>query len=193
MLQRQKITLETPGMVLFDPATLAAFIEEQQITATDLLQYFNDYPQMGDAAIRQGCLLPIYTIPTWDYELVFNDTGTISTPAHLVDGVLEVVLPLKISSGILIVTDLFGIMDFDLDYYLNFPPPEERLGLDAEVRLQAGNHAVRVVKFIDRQDADIEHRACGYEFLLQPVASLPAMAGIDIDAIPYAIDGLMQE
>lgn len=192
MLQRQKITLETPGMVLFDPATLAAFIEEQQITATDLLQYFNDNPQAGDAAIRQGCLLPIYTIPAWDYELVFNETGTLTTPAHLVDAVLEVVLPLKISSGTLIVTDLFGIMEFDLDYYLNFPPPEERLGLDAEIRLQAGNYAVRIAKFIDRQDTDLEHRACGYEFLLQPVASLPAMAGIDIDDIAYAIEGLMQ-
>jgi len=192
MLQRQKITLETPGMVLFDPAILAAFIEEQQITATDLLQYFNDYPQVGDAAIRQGCLLPIYTIPTWDYELVFNDTGSLATPPRLIDAVLEVVLPLKISSGTLIVTDLFGIMEFDLDYYLNFPPPEERLGLDAEIRLQAGNYAVRIAKFIDRQDTDLEHRACGYEFLLQPVAGLPAMAGIDIDDIAYAIEGLMQ-
>lgn len=192
MLQRQNITLETPGMVLFDPATLAAFIMEQQITATDLLQYFNDNSQAGDAAIRQGCLLPVYTIPAWDYELVFNDTGTLATPAHLVDAVLEVVLPLKISSGTLIVTDLFGIMEFDLDYYLNFPPPEKRLGLDAEIRLQAGNYAVRIAKFIDRQDGDLEHRVCGYEFLLQPVASLPAMAGIDIDDIAYAIEGLMQ-
>lgn len=191
MLQRQKITLETPGMVLFDPATLTAFIDQQQIKATDLLQYFNDYPEVGDAAIRQGYLLPIYTIPMWDYQLVFNDTDTISTPVHLIDAVLDVVLPLKITSGTLIVTDLFGIMEFDLDYYLNFPPPEERLGLDAEVRLEAGNHAVRVVKFIDRQDSDPEHRACGYEFLLQKVASLPAMAGIDIDDIPYAIDALM--
>lgn len=188
MLQHQKITLETPGMVLFDPATLAAFIDEQQIKARDLLQYFNDHPEVGDAAIRQGCLLPIYTIPTWDYQLLFNDTDIISTPAHLIDAVLDVVLPLKISSGTLIVTDLFGIMEFDLDYYLHFPPPEERLGLDADVRLEAGNHAVRVVKFMARQDSDLENRACGYEFLLQKVASLPALANIDVDGIPYAMD-----
>ena len=188
MLEQQKIMLQTPGMALFDPATLSRFMAAHGIEATDLLQYFNDHPAVGDAAIRQGCLLPIYTIPAWDYQLVFNDTDAISTPAHLIDAVLDVVLPLTISSGTLIVTDLSGIMAFDLDYYLNFPPPEERLGLDAEVKLEAGNHAVRVVKFMARQDRDLEHRACGYEFLLKKVASLPALAHIDVDAIPYAMD-----
>lgn len=188
MLQHRKIILQTPGMVLFDPATLAAFVAAQQIDATDLLQYFNDYPEVGDAAIMQGCLLPIYTIPMWDYELVFNDEGPATTAAHLIDAVLDVVLPLKVSSGTVIMTDLFGIMDFDLDYYRHFPPLEERMGVDAEFRLEVGNHAVRVLKFIDRQDHDLENRVCGYEFLLRKVASLPAMNDVSVDDIAYAMD-----
>ena len=192
MLQHQNITLEMPGMVLFDPLTLAALIDQRQIKTMDLLQYFNDYPEVGDAAIAQGCLLPIYTIPAWDYQLVFNDGGAFSTQPPLLATVLDVVLPLKITSGTLIAADLSGLMAFDLDYYLHFPPAQERLGMDADVRLAPGNYAVRVAKFIDRQDRDVEHRACGYEFLLRQVASLPAMAEIDIDDIAYAIDGLMQ-
>ena len=188
MLQHRKIILQTPGMVLFDPATLAAFVAEQQIDAIDLLQYFNDDPEVGDAAIKQGCLLPIYTIPMWDYELVFNDEGPASTPAHLIDAVLDVVLPLKVTNGTVIMTDLFGIMDFDLDYYRHFPPLEERMGIDVEFRLEPGNHAVRVLKFIDRQDSDLENRVCGYEFLLKKASSLPSMADISVDDIPYAMD-----
>ncbi|MGK5023136.1 hypothetical protein [Janthinobacterium sp. RB2R34] len=192
MLQHQKITLETPGMVLFDPVTLAAFIEQQQIKAIDLLQYFNDFPAVGNAAIAQGCLLPVYYISPWDYQLVFNDGAAFSTQPPLLDTVLDIVLPLKITSSSLIVTDLFGIMDFDLDYCLNFPPAHERLGVDAQISVAPGNYAVRVAKFIDRQDSDLENRVCGYEFLLQPVASLPAMPDLDIDDIAYDIDGLMQ-
>lgn len=190
MIQRQKIILQTPGMALFDPATLARFVSDHGIEATDLLQHFIDFPELGDAAIAQGCVLPVYSIPMWDYELVFNEAGGIATAPPLVDAVLPALLPLAITSGTLIVTDLFGLMDFDLEYYRHFPPAQERTGVDAAVQLAPGSYAVQVVKFIDRLDADIEHRRCGYEFLLNKVSVLPAVAGFDVDNIPYTIAAL---
>ena len=190
MLEQQKIMLQTPGMALFDPATLARFMAAHGIEATDLLQYFVDFPALGDAAIAHGCLMPIYTIPIWDYTLVFNDGGVIATAPALVDAVLPASLPLAISSGKLIVTDLLGLMDFDVDYYRNFPPARERSGADAEIELAPGNYAVQVATFIDRADPDIENRLCGYEFLLRKVAQLPAMEDIGIDDISYTIEHL---
>lgn len=190
MLQYQKIMLQTPGMALFDPATLAHFLAGHGVEATDLLQHFIDFPCLGDAAIAQGCLLPIYPIPAWDYTLAFNDGGDSATAPALVDAVLPASLPLAITSGRLIVTDLLGLMDFDLVYYLQFPPAQERTGADAEVELAPGNYAVQVLKFIDRADPDVEQRQCGYEFLLRQVAVLPALAGLAIDALDYAIAAL---
>lgn len=190
MIQQQKIILQTPGMALFDPATLARFVSDHGIGATDLLQHFIDFPELGDAAIAEGCVLPVYSIPMWDYELVFNQGGGIATAPALVDAVLPALLPLTITSGTLIVTDLFGLMDFDIEYYRHFPPAQERTGVDAAVQLAPGSYAVQVVKFIDKSSADIEHRRCGYEFLLNKVGVLPAAAGVDIDQFPYAIDGL---
>ena len=60
------------GMVLFDPLVLVNFIQSKGIKDSNLLDYFIQNLEVGNEAINEGIILPVYTIEIWDYEIIVN-------------------------------------------------------------------------------------------------------------------------
>lgn len=193
MISKTKITLNLGGLVLFDPQVLNQFVTDNGITAQDLLQHFNEYPETGSKAISEGIIIPVYTITPWDYTIILNTDETGSIPKKQQLFTTDMPFPLHITGGKLIVSDIYAIMDWKADDYLNFPPKEERIGVDDDFTTAPGLYAVTITGFRDKENPDIEHRDCGYEFLLQKVTILPQVPAIDIDSFNFKVDGFVED
>jgi hypothetical protein len=69
------IMTQTPGLVVFEPVVLADFIVSRHGLAPNVLESFSHNPSLGNEAIAQGCLLPIYSIPAWDYHVRLTEAA----------------------------------------------------------------------------------------------------------------------
>ena len=166
--------LDGQGIVVFDPYLLAAFVQQQQLTETNLFQRFLDDPEIGDEAINRGLILPIYTIPAIDYHIILNDSTTsvvesewkrFTTPAF----------PLAISSGKVVVADIYSIMDWDAEFYLELSldaPQSTQVATDCE----SGYYSVSINGFSERNYVGRGPKNVGYEFMLQKVNTLPIIS-----------------
>ena len=72
MFYKTNVSQNLTGLVLFDPVVLNDFCVKHKIEDTNLLDYFNNNPEVGNEAINKGVLLPIYTIEAWDYTIFIN-------------------------------------------------------------------------------------------------------------------------
>ncbi|QQQ50461.1 hypothetical protein JJQ97_24670 [Pseudomonas syringae] len=119
MKKHSTIELYTPGIVIFDPKVLDDFLKEQKITETNIFEFFLQHENLGRLAIEEGILCPIYQIPENEYSVFLIDT------LRSEHGIYDVKFsypgfPLKVSSGLLIVSDLNSLFDWDPDFFTNY-------------------------------------------------------------------------
>lgn len=172
-MREVKIMVQTPGLVLFDPAVLAEFISRHQVPLPNVLESFSHDPKLGNEAMSTGSLLPVYSIQAWDYHIRVTEANQPSVPA---DWVLfsYPAFVLQVVNGRALVSDIWAILNWDTDLYLNYgsQPIDERYATSNEfkvtesVAVPNGFYQVTLVGFCDNQNPDIEARSCGYEFLL---------------------------
>lgn len=169
-----KIMVQTPGLVLFDPVVLQGFIESHNVPLPNVLESFIDDPAMGNKAISGGYLLPIYSIPAWDYRVLITEDDKPTVPP---EWVLFTTPPfvLQVAGQRLVISDIWAILNWEADTYLQFGnhPVDEKYAAaneftgSAVVMVPNGRYQVTIVGFCDTQNPDVENRKCGYEFLLQ--------------------------
>jgi hypothetical protein len=190
-----KIMLQTPGLALFDPAVLQAFIDEHQVALPNVLQSFIDDPGLGNEAIAEGCLLTVYSIQPWDYHVLITAADKSTVPADWV--LFETpTFVLQIASQRLIAADIWAIMNWDAAAYQQAgPQPIDEKYATANAfkasdlaEVPNGRYQVKIVGFCDLQNPDLENRKCGYEFLLVPNEhAVPGVIGsidnLDLDVV----------
>lgn len=192
MVQKTKISLNLTGLVLFDPVVLNEFVLYNNIKEDNLIDFFIKHPQVGNNAINHGVLLPVYSIEAWDYTII------VKTEEHNVvntDWILfktDLKFPLTVKSCNVIVSDIYSILNWKPDYYLNFPPKEDRVGVDDSFNVPEGNYAVQIEGFRDIKNTKINERECGYEFYFERVNSLPLLENINIDDFNFRVDGVSE-
>ena len=192
MFYKMKISLNMQGMVVFDPLVLDNFVQSKGIKDTNLLDYFIQNPEIGNQAINEGVVLPIYTIEIWDYEIIVNleEESKINPKWKLFKTSLS--FPFRIESENVIISDIYSIMSWNPDYYLNFPPKEKRIGVDDNFTIPKRNYSVDILGFRDSLNPDIENRECGYEFFFKKVSQLSLIENLNIDNINFKVDGISE-
>lgn len=168
-----KIMTQTPGLVVFDPVVLNEFLTSHQVPGPNVLESFSHDPELGNVAISTGCLLPVYSIPAWDYHVRVTEGDKPTVPAEWV--LFEnPAFVLQVSSGRVLVSDIWAILNWEADTYLTYgsQPTDARYAAANEftstepVSVPNGRYQVTLIGFCDAQNSDIETRPCGYEFLL---------------------------
>jgi len=189
MFYKTKISLNMQGMVLFDPLVLDNFVQSKGIKDANLLDYFIRNPEVGNEAINEGVILPVYTIEIWDYEIIINleEESKIDPEWKLFKTSYS--FPFRVESENIIISDIYAIMNWKPDYYLNFPSKDKRIGVDDNFTIPKGNYSVDILGFRDNLNPDIDNRECGYEFFFKKVSQLPLIENLNIDDINLKVDG----
>lgn len=167
-----KIMTQTPGLVIFDPVVLAEFIASRHVPVPNVLGSFSNDPGLGNEAISTGCLLPIYSIPAWDYRVRLTETAKATVPAEWV--LFETPsFALQVTSERVLVSDIWAIMNWETDTYLKYgsQPTDAKyvtneFKVTEPVPVPNGRYQVTLVGFCDQKNPDVETRSCGYELLL---------------------------
>ena len=173
MLKKFEIVLDGPGIILFDPYLLAEFVQQYQLGDTNLFQQFKQNTQVGDEAVRQGVIFPIYTIPAIEYQIVISDSSESSVEADWVRFTTSP-FPLTIGNGKLVVSDIYGIMDWDAEFYKIMAVDVSECPQVA-TELESGKYSVVIKGFSERNYVGRGPKNIGYKFLLQKVEELPVL------------------
>ena len=186
MLKQLDLMLDGQGIVVFDPYLLAEFVQQQQLVDSNVFQHFLDNPKVGDEAISRGLILPIYTIPAIDYQIILNDSTTSAVEADW-KRFTTPAFPLTIRSAKVVVADIYSIMDWDAEFYLDMPldgPESTRVATEWE----SGDYSVTINGFSERNYEGRGPKNIGYEFLLQKVSTLPRISkDIDIETFDFVL------
>lgn len=111
MIQETRISLNLSGMVLFDPIVLDEFVNTYKIQGKDILEELINNPMVGNAAINEGILIPIYSITPWDYDVIVNIGRESCINPDWVVYKNPFSFPLRIISGQLIVSDIYSLLE----------------------------------------------------------------------------------
>ena len=187
MTSRFEITLNSVGFVVFDPKTLQDFAEKKKISG-DLFQNFQDYPDVGDEIIRSGIVVPIYSIPPLDYQILITQGVQASVQTDWIKFTTEP-FPLSCVSGKIIVSDIDAIMDWDYEFYNNIEPIKIKQPYNAFL-LEPGKYALKIIGFCEPQLTVGVPVNKGYELLFERVKKLPAISeDVDSDSTDYIVYG----
>lgn len=172
MHKQLEIMLEGEGLVVFDPYVLADFVQQHELTDTNLFQYFLDNPKVGNEAIAKGVILPMYNVAPIDYQVIFNDSLESAVESDWIRFTTPA-FPLTISSGKVVVADVYSVMEWDADFFQQMPldgpqAPQVATHWDAD------SYSVTINGFNERNHTGEGPENIGYEFCLQKVAVLPA-------------------
>ena len=129
MKHRMQVSMAHPfGLVLFDPAVLTHFVAQHGLRdCGNLFEAFVQHEAVGDAAIASGAIVPMYPLEEDDYA--FIDLGAAHAVAgaplsHASTGASAVAwqfthrgLPLQVTSGVLVATDLMNLMSWEHGAY----------------------------------------------------------------------------
>lgn len=182
------IELYAPGMVLFDPVCLAEFIKSQGLVDINIFSAFLIDERLGQQAIEQGVVLPIYQITEQTY-FVFAESrdgnmDCLPEPIFTYRG-----LPLSIMSGMLVVSDLNALFDWDEDLFLNYKIEyDSRLPNNDYIDVEPGNYSLSIRGYVGLQHCG-SGRGYGLEFSAVP--SLPVIAECsDVSDLDFELAGL---
>lgn len=177
------VRLFQPGIVLFDPCVLHAFVQAHLAPDEALFSRFVDDPELGDAAVRAGAVLPMYPIEEDDYTVFVE--GNVP-PSGATRHFSHPGLPLQVDSGVLIAADLHAVMEWDAGFFLHYRQRlQERLLNSDYLEVAAGRYKVRIHGYTGLPQP---HPPQGYGLELRATAQLPeTQAGEDFDfALPLA-------
>ena len=187
MVKHLELMLDGPGIVFFDPFVLTDFLNEKQITSQNLFQLFNDKPAIGDEAIKRGIVLPIYTIPPIDYQIILNDTGVSEVRKDWAK-FTTTAFPLEISiNGRLVAADIYAIMEWEAAFYQELPLNGPKAP-QAVIMVPQGRYSVIIKGFVERNFIGRGPKNIGYELLLEKVEELPTISQqADSDSFDFTL------
>jgi hypothetical protein len=170
-----KLLVQNPGLVLFDPVGLATFLDRHHVPGPDVLARLQQDVALGQQALALGVLLPVYSIAPWDYRIHLTVAVQPTVPAAWVLFAYPGFV-LHVTSGRVLVSDIWALLNWHPDAYLQpdrspLPPAYARtltFRPTQAVPVPNGRYRVTLVGFCERQNADLDTRPCGYEFLLVP-------------------------
>lgn len=113
-----KVELYSPGIVIFDPAVFYEFLRYNNVLDSNIFRLFLNDKVLGRSAIEQGVLLPMYPIPEDEYSVFMENSsaGSERSPAIFdYNG-----FPLRIVSGLTVISDLSALCDWDPGFFLNY-------------------------------------------------------------------------
>lgn len=142
------IELYSPGIVLFDPAVLSQFLEENTIADSNVFDAFLQDEALGWAAIRQGIVVPMYQIPERAYSVFLLDS--IESEAGLPQPMFSYSgFSLKVCSGLVVVADLNALLDWEREFFLNYQVHyDTRLPGNDYIELDAGLYDLTVNGYV---------------------------------------------
>lgn len=184
------LSLDFPGLCLFDPLVLTDFLKSNKIETTQVFDYFLHNPEIGKRVIVEGIILPIYSIPELDYKITCTIEDKLFFPKEW--EVLEIdKFGLNVRSKTIILSDIFNIMDWDepdffLDYKNNLSSKTESTNY---FELENGFYKIKTIGFreidVNKSPLDL---IVGYEFIFKKVEKLNInIDNIDIDNINYNV------
>ncbi|MCP3063959.1 hypothetical protein LXT21_34810 [Myxococcus sp. K38C18041901] len=114
MKTHANISLDAPGIVLFDPRTLAEYLRALGVETHEVFDHFLAHQDVGNEAIRQGVIFPLYPIPADDYSVFLEEapSGPRATRHFTYAGA-----PLHVTSGLLIAADLNAVMHWEPEFF----------------------------------------------------------------------------
>ncbi|WP_229631872.1 MULTISPECIES: hypothetical protein [Pseudomonas] len=108
-----------PGIVIFDPVVLDGFLKKRDIQETNIFYAFLNDEKLGWAAIDEGVVIPIYQISEQDYSVFLIDDSEASSSLPKAKFYYSG-FNIKIESGLVIVSDLNALMDWDKEFFLSY-------------------------------------------------------------------------
>lgn len=108
----------TPGIVIFDPAVLNEFLRQNNVVGSNIFERFLSDVTLGWSAIEQGVLIPIYEIPEDEDSIFIDDLPAGSAGRRALYEYTG--LPLKVASGLAVVSDLNTLFDLGPDFFMNY-------------------------------------------------------------------------
>lgn len=150
------IELHSPGIVIFGPAVLSEFLKRCNVTDSNIFERFLNDEVLARSAVEQGVLLPMYPIPEDEYS-VFMHNPTDDPERSL--AICEYSgLPLRVVSGLTVISDLNALFDWDPAFFLDYK----------------SNYAARLASndYLDVPCGLSDVTVCGYDGLEAPFTPL---------------------
>ena len=79
MISKIDLLLSNVGFAVFDPDVLQLFTTNNNLSA-NLFDDFQRHSTVGEEAIRSGIVIPVYSIPPLDYQIIINVGQPATTP-----------------------------------------------------------------------------------------------------------------
>lgn len=183
------IELYSPGIVIFDPEIMSLFLKENGVVSSNVFDVFLEDEHLGRAAIEQGVVCPIYQIPEDEYSIFFvgrdassNDLGHCK---FSYSG-----FPLRVKSGVLIVSDLNALFDWDPDFFCNYKDNYENKLLNNDyIEAEQGKYNMTVKGYFGLKPP---YTSLGYGLDLKLVEELPDFdSSSSVDDRNFVIEGFI--
>ncbi|GAB0062818.1 hypothetical protein IBA8401_38480 [Pseudomonas syringae] len=173
MKNQANIETFTAGAVIFDPAVLCRFAAAYCPEVGDLFAFFIEESEVGRLAVQAGVVLPMYEIPEAHYLFRLSEKSD-DLPIELPGAVIQHNgIPLRIESGVLVVADLYALMDWDPAFFLNFKD-QRALGLGNADYLEVSS-GLYSMGFTGLVEANGDCTRLVYELSLDSVETLPVL------------------
>ncbi|MBA1246435.1 hypothetical protein [Pseudomonas luteola] len=115
--RKSHINLYSPGIVIFDPLVLNAFLIEKDYIGNNIFEYFINNEDVGQESIKNGIILPLYPIVEHDYYIHIESE---KNHPELIEDFFYSGFPLTVKSDLLITADLNALFDWDPNFFLHY-------------------------------------------------------------------------
>jgi hypothetical protein len=171
------IKFESAGFVLFDPFNLDKFCIENSIKGKNLMDNFIKNEIIGDMAVTNGKIFPIYTIEPDDYKIIISDEISIKDNIKFI----HKNFPLEITNEKLVVADIYSIINWEPDFYKHL---KNDFPTQFIMDYENGNYSIDVIGYY------YDKKNYGYNFVLNKTEILPELDTTkDIDTYDFNLCG----
>jgi hypothetical protein len=179
MKNTMNISLAYPGgIAIFDPDYFCDFLENLGLIQGNVFDSFVKNPEIGDAAIRQGTIIPIYPIDEDDYEIANLNHGQVRAAKWKFS---HRGFSLAVRSGIVVATDIFSLFAWEHDFFRNYRKHHaQKTAVNDMMDVPPGNYAVTVC-------GGLVENTKTYGLLFERVKNLPGREGAAIDDFDFNI------
>jgi hypothetical protein len=169
-----KIEIFEPGIVIFDPVALNDFVISNGVTSNNLLDYFLNGEEVGVSAVAEGVIFPLYQIQEMEYSIFLKGAGQESSLSESVKKFCYSGVSLKVVSGLIVVSDLNALMDWDSEFFLNYREAcVEGLGNNDYLDVESGLYDLSISGL---KGLNAPFVSLGYELEFKSVGQLPKLS-----------------
>jgi hypothetical protein len=166
-----KIEIFEPGIVIFDPVALNDFVLSNGVDTGNLFELFLSDEAVGLSVVEKGVIFPVYQIPEMEYSVFLKGVGQESSYNKAVKRFGYSGIPMVVVSGLVVVADLNALMDWDIDFFLNYREScVDSLGNNDYLDVANGLYDLSISGFKGLGEPFV---SLGYELEFKPVGQLP--------------------